>query len=75
MEYEKFTLRLLICGIHRFGTTAGMWKTQDMLRLLESDTYPVHVETMQRGSFLVSEVVMRSPHSIEPWADRVVENC
>ena len=29
---------------------------------------------MQRGSFLVSEVVRHSPHSIVPWADRLVEN-
>ena len=29
---------------------------------------------MQRGSFLVSEVVMCSPHSIVPWADRIEEN-
>ena len=29
---------------------------------------------MQRGSFLVSEVVRHSPHSIVPWADRIVEN-
>ena len=28
---------------------------------------------MQRGSFLVSEVVMCSPHSIGPW-DHIVEN-
>ena len=28
----------------------------------------------QRGSFLVSEVVRYSPHSIVPWADRIVEN-
>ena len=27
-----------------------------------------------RGSFLVSEVVRYSPHSIAPWADRTVEN-
>ena len=29
---------------------------------------------MQHGSFLVSEVVRHSPHSIVPWADRIVEN-
>ena len=29
---------------------------------------------MQRGSFLVSEVVRHSPHSTVPWADRIVEN-
>ena len=28
---------------------------------------------MQRGSFLVSEVVRYSPHSIVPWEDRIVE--
>ena len=29
---------------------------------------------MQPGSIFVSEVVMPSPHSFEPWADRIVEN-
>ena len=29
---------------------------------------------MKRGSFLVSEVVKCSPHSIEPFADHIVEN-
>ena len=29
---------------------------------------------MQLGSFLVSEVVMCSPRSIVPWADRIEEN-
>ena len=29
---------------------------------------------MQRGSFLVSEAVRYSPHSIVPWEDRIVEN-
>ena len=29
---------------------------------------------MRRGSFLVSEVVRHCPHSVVPWADRIVEN-
>ena len=29
---------------------------------------------MQRDSFVVSEVVRYSPHSIVPWEDRIVEN-
>ena len=29
---------------------------------------------MQRGSVLVSEVVKHSPHSIVPWANRIVGN-
>ena len=49
-------------------------QVRTMLAAMQEHTQYRPSADTQRGSFLVSEVVRYSPHSIVPWEDRTMEN-
>ena len=49
-------------------------RTHTIQTICRQRTEEMDCSTCSVAPCLVSEAVMRSPHSIEPWADRIVEN-